>query len=268
MAPASPVTTLSSAITLPDVRRTEQVALLSGAITLPAVRRIEAEIGAGATTLVVDSGGGDEDAALELAAEIQRRKLTVVAVRTCFSACASYVLAASPAREVRGVTLIGFHHTSTALLLTAEARSSTPAPLLAQLRRRAAEERQLYQAAGLDLRLLTDPLYDLRPVCAWSSMETVLVGPSDWIPDQALLARYHYVIAGGAPASVSSFIQRYGAEVVTKPGDFRERDGQSFIQPESVQVRAVFEHLPDCPPQLQGLNPPGAEVDPAPGGGP
>lgn len=67
------------------------------------------------TTLVINSFGGSEDAALDIAAIIKARKLTVVVDGVCMSACAQYILTSASSGQIRPGSLVAFHTSSYAI---------------------------------------------------------------------------------------------------------------------------------------------------------
>src|SRR5690606_8760802 len=62
--------------------------------------------------LVIDSGGGDENAALDAAEVILARRLPVTVRGQCTSACANAIFAAGATRTIERAGFVSFHHSS------------------------------------------------------------------------------------------------------------------------------------------------------------
>lgn len=62
-----------------------------------------------ATTLYIDSGGGDVTSAIALADDLRKHGTRLVVVGKCFSACANYIFTGTVRKDVLPGSLIGIH---------------------------------------------------------------------------------------------------------------------------------------------------------------
>lgn len=146
--------------------------------------------------LVIDSGGGDENAALDAAEVILARRLPVTVRGQCTSACANAVFAAGATRTIERAGFVSFHHSSPVIEANYQKLNETVPDEIARGARRL---RALYAARGVDPGILECAaaqigLSDIQtqvtipgeatPRAAWLSRHSL------WLPHEATLRRY------------------------------------------------------------------------------
>jgi hypothetical protein len=228
----------------------------SGVLTPPVVQRIEASLQGRRKTLRIASSGGAVEAGLDLAEFISAHRIKVVANRFCFSACASYVLPASPWPTLDGPVLLGFHNTDSAMAaVMAARRSPRDAPLVARLEIQAKREQALYRKAGIDPALLYAPLADLKPLCSYVAgvagreVAGVKTGPKTmWSPDAATLTRYGLRLQVGEAASLAAVRARYDESWARhlSSTDLFAATGPGYSAMTLARATAVLAAMPAC----------------------
>jgi len=149
--------------------------LLEGACSVPASSAVylRGEINAGKVAaaldllrhspgnLVVTSAGGDPAAAMALGRALRDHNSTVTVRGYCLSACATYVLAGAKLIRIERGSLVGYHHTDTAIFSVLGAHLADPKPL----KSRADAELAFIREMGVSAELLQAPLAAMHPVC-------------------------------------------------------------------------------------------------------
>lgn len=218
---------------------------LRGAISEDSAERVIAEILATpGATLVVTSAGGVEDSAIRLGEAIRDSRTKVVARGYCLSACAYYILPASPEPVIEPDTLVGFHTNTPGMVDLIEA-AAPGSPLL--LRASATQFRAvaLYQSLGIDTRLFNDAIAMSGIECfRFERRSGEVVGATGdlrarvWMPTRAYLSLIGMKFADEWPASQSDaqvlINRRMRAGIVWRYG----APGQQDHLPGSV---------PECP---------------------
>lgn len=116
-----------------------------------------------AYTVIINSPGGENVAAIIVGKSVFLRKSHVIVDRLCLSACSSYILAASPYIYVRKDAIIGFHQTSTAIFENLRAAGR---PDLANYYENVSKlELSYVNLLGVSKEILTYPFAQIRPVC-------------------------------------------------------------------------------------------------------
>lgn len=146
--------------------------------------------------LVIDSGGGDENAALDAAEVILARRLPVTVRGQCTSACANAIFAAGATRTIERAGFVSFHHSSPVIEANYQTLNEAVPDEIARGARRL---RALYAARGADPGILACAaaqigLSDIQtqvtipgettPRAAWLSRHSL------WLPHEATLRRY------------------------------------------------------------------------------
>lgn len=145
---------------------------------------------------MIDSGGGDENAALDAAEVILARRLPVTVRGQCTSACANAVFAAGATRTIERAGFVSFHHSSPVIEANYQKLKEAVPDEIARGARRL---RALYAARGVDPGILACAaaqigLSDIQtqvtipgeatPRAAWLSRHSL------WLPHEATLRRY------------------------------------------------------------------------------
>lgn len=104
-------------------------------------------------TIVVQSGGGDVDAALQVGQEIHRRQLNIIVDGRCGSSCANYWFVAAAHKTVTEGSWVGFHGNPSSSLLYYDRRKFDQA-FLNSLAQFAQQERVFFQNLGVDIELV------------------------------------------------------------------------------------------------------------------
>ena len=68
-----------------------------------------ARYGTAIKTLVIDSGGGDTLAGMDIGEWVHEHGVTVVVDSVCFSSCANYIFTAAPNKTIREDAFVGWH---------------------------------------------------------------------------------------------------------------------------------------------------------------
>lgn len=155
----------------------------------------------------IDSFGGSEDIALEIASVIAANNLTVKVRRYCLSSCAMYILAAAKKVIVSEYAIVGFHVPSVGSyqILRRAAPESKFTHKIGQI---AKHTEQLYESAGKDISILRDAFYQSEIYCislhrtdGEVTSATGFFVVDVWIPDRASLAANGWKIEGFWPNS-------------------------------------------------------------------
>src|SRR5690606_33819865 len=133
--------------------------------------------------LVIDSGGGDENAALDAAEVILARRLPVTVRGQCTSACANAIFAAGATRTIERASFVSFHHSSRGI--EASYRTLTAA-VPAEIARGARRLRALCAARGADPGILACAAAQI----GLSDIQTQVTIPGETTPRAAWLSRH------------------------------------------------------------------------------
>ena len=109
--------------------------------------------------LVIDTFGGETRAGIKIGRLVHEYRLPVYVNDLCFSACAQWIVPASPKLYFREYSIIGLHHTQNSLNLIA------PYNVTPKLRELAMMEREYYTYLGVAHQYLYEPLQTLSPSC-------------------------------------------------------------------------------------------------------
>lgn len=230
----------------------------TGRINDAAVADIEKAILEGRSKLIITSPGGDPAPAIQLAFFIREHAVTVVAEKYCLSACASYVLPASPRPEVRPGTLLGFHNTMTGMYWATRSQDHDAAEkLFGDTMRR---EQELYHLLGLDPALLLTPMIQVGSSCA-AVVQNIRREPISafvrsrvlmYSPSKATLERFGYRFEGAVPETQDEITRTVSAALAGKESritwvfDYR---ADTPVGDVAVMQRQL-EALPWCPANL------------------
>ncbi|PZD75258.1 hypothetical protein C1752_00458 [Acaryochloris thomasi RCC1774] len=105
------------------------------------------------TTVVVQSGGGDTDTALQVGQEIHRRRLNIIVDGRCGSSCANYWFVAAAHKTVTKGSWVGFHGNPSSSLLYYDRRQFDQA-FLDSLAAFAQQESIFFKNLGVDIELV------------------------------------------------------------------------------------------------------------------
>jgi hypothetical protein len=169
----------------------------------------------GTKTVVVNSGGGDSIAAMEIGREIRKRNLQVVVQRACLAACAHFIFLAARERRVEPLSLVIFQTTASSmakLVATAPARERRAAEA-ALLPRKDAEDRFMREL-GIPHAILIEPQLQLHPGCYRFAQDRtgdleLSRAFSGWVPTREHLAQRSIRVSGYWPATQEEFARAY-----------------------------------------------------------
>ncbi len=131
----------------------EQTLRFVGQINRKTAARFNKIITPEITTVIVQSGGGDVDNALQVGQEIHRRQLNIIVDGRCGSSCANYWFVAAAHKTVREGSWVGFHGNPSSSLPYYNRRKFNQA-FLDSLTEFAQQERVFFQALGVDIALV------------------------------------------------------------------------------------------------------------------
>ncbi|MFZ6735190.1 hypothetical protein ACO0LG_24935 [Undibacterium sp. Ji42W] len=86
-----------------------KVLRMTGEIVDEDAKQIEEYLGTGIETIIVRSGGGSVVGALEIAKEINKRKINLIVDKYCLSSCANYLFIAAYKKSLLPESVLGFH---------------------------------------------------------------------------------------------------------------------------------------------------------------
>ena len=165
---------------------------LRGQNNASTVAQVRAAAERGVRRLIIQSSGGYREAGVELGEIVLQYEMDVAVDQYCFSACASFVFVAAKNRYVSPGGVVGFHKTSTAYERLAQIHGLQG--LGENVSERARRERALYEARGIDQKLLLDPFIATMPTCyqnavtrAGDERVEVRQRAAFWYPDLAYL---------------------------------------------------------------------------------
>lgn len=147
----------ASALLVSEAKRSSAVrpsseVVFDGPLTAEAVADLVARLRAPSVKhLIITSGGGDENAAMDVADVVSQRGLSVTVRGRCVSACANTILVAGSARRLENRAVVAFHHSSPVIEKNYIA-VHRPAP--ERIVTGAERVRALYREKGVNLALL------------------------------------------------------------------------------------------------------------------
>jgi len=116
-----------------------------------AARAIELLQDGAVTRLVITSGGGQVDAAIDLALAVHARQLDVEVPTACLSSCANYVLPAARRKLLGRPGAVAWHgNMAHVLYLVQTGQGTWSGPEVEDARRLATREAALYASLGVD----------------------------------------------------------------------------------------------------------------------
>ena len=124
-----------------------------GQIDAQTARKFNQMITPEITTIVVQSGGGDTDTALQVGQEIHKRQLDIIVEGRCGSSCANYWFVAAVNKTVGKGSWVGFHGNPTSSLPYYDRRKFDQA-FLDSLAKFAQQERAFFQTLGVNIELV------------------------------------------------------------------------------------------------------------------
>ncbi|AYV48593.1 hypothetical protein CFHF_19755 [Caulobacter flavus] len=126
-----------------------------GELNEESVAHISAQLVKG-DTLIINSGGGEQKSAIKLGNDIVDKGVTVSVNKRCHSACALFVFAPAPSKEIMRGSYVWFHNSPAfwSAALAASPRKISPA-MAAAIRSNDASARALLKRAGVDWSVMT-----------------------------------------------------------------------------------------------------------------
>lgn len=179
---------------------------VSGPTNAAFVEDLKRQVTPATRTVVVESSGGEEAAAIEAGEFILSRGLSVRVDRYCLSACALYVLAGAKDVELSAQALVGFHTPAlgAAQLLQSAVPGSEPYKRIDAVARRSVD---LYVRAKKSPKILLDAFYAADVDCLLlvkreGVLETARTrGRVDvWVPARSSLEDKGWVLKGSWPS--------------------------------------------------------------------
>jgi hypothetical protein len=202
-------------------------------------------------SLVVNSFGGEELAAIRIGEEIVRRDITLVVDGACMSACADYLFLPARHRKVAPYSLVAFHHTSVSLLamIPPDARANVAGyNKVAQLR-----AERFFADRKLPLSLLLEPQIAVRTRC-YTLLKGKTPGQAEiayqsefvaWMPSRDYLKDSGIAFEGYWPETLDDFHTSW-ERLFPKGGKGRLAIGiHSHLLSESA-LRADLQKIPLC----------------------
>lgn len=194
----------------------------------------------GITTFYVNSRGGRESLALQIAEAIESHKVSVVVDGACLSACSQYLLAAARRVTIRPGSMVSFHLNSYGLLKT-HGFDRTRLSNVAEIEGNAKAAEALYRRHGLNPVFLADITSAMRPTCfAYQAGGTRLFGEVDaWVPTMAELKAYGFKFEGFWPTSPVDYSKLSST--------FYDRSSRVYFGPLSGVKRSGDPDVGSCP---------------------
>jgi ATP-dependent protease ClpP protease subunit len=215
------------------VKKEGDTIYFSGTISQEAADAIVERASAEVHTLVVNSDGGDETAAIQIGNLVAQRGLTVVVDDKCHSACAQYVFVAAARKEISATGVVSCHHNSVGISEdTPRWLSGTALSRIGTVRIAASS---LYQMAGVSLDFARACMTAVVPLCycSKSGEDYIKTGYSVWIPTRRDFAKFGIAEVVGAPETV---------EAAAKIGAAKGLDASTA----SSSAFALLEDIPLC----------------------
>lgn len=101
--------------------------------------------------VLIASGGGLVEPALNIASEIRDRRLDVEVVGNCFSSCANYIFPAGARRTISGLGVVAWHGNMSHLLhMHSTGKKQIDAKEISEVRRLAGMENDFFNRIGMD----------------------------------------------------------------------------------------------------------------------
>ena len=182
--------------------------------------------------LVIDSGGGDENAALDAAEVILARRLPVTVRGQCTSACANAVFAAGATRTIERAGFVSFHHSSPVIEANYQTLNEAVPDEIARGARRL---RALYAARGADPGILACAAAQI----GLSDIQTQVTIPGEATPRAAWLSRHSLWLPHEAT------LRRYGLDFTRWGRPPSRRDVLARLRPPNPRA-VVFGGAGDC----------------------
>lgn len=192
----------------------------SGAITKRAVYELTAALDQRPSAkLVINSYGGEEEAALELSRYIRQKRLDVDVVGVCMSACAQYVLPSARRVRITSGSFVAFHISSYAVHNWASRRNVQHArqhALSSETERAAIQTATLLADRRAALQMLETSLVAISPQCfrrgvhGRSELRTTA---AFFVPTRIQLEKLGFVVPEDWPASLQD-VARYSGKYI------------------------------------------------------
>lgn len=182
--------------------------------------------------LIISSGGGDDNAALDVAEVMMARRLPVTVRGQCASACANAIFVAGSTRTIERAGFLSLHHSSP----TVEANyRAVNQPVPDDIARGAARMRALYARQGVDLALLDCAAAQV----GLSTIQSQVQIPGETAPRPAWRARYALWIPHEAT------LYRFGVNFTRWGRPPGRRDILALLRPPDRRA-IVFGRATDC----------------------
>ncbi|MFM8938459.1 MAG: hypothetical protein ACKOEY_00240 [Phenylobacterium sp.] len=164
-------------------------------------------LGQNVDTVEIDSFGGIEEIALEIASVVAANNLTVKVRRYCLSSCAMYILAAARKVIVSEYAIVGFHVPSVGNYQVMR-RAAPESKFTHKIGQIAKNTEQLYESVGKDISILRDAFIQSEIYCislhrtdGEVTSATGFFVVDVWTPDRASLAANGWEVEGFWPSS-------------------------------------------------------------------
>lgn len=223
--PVQPHDPTSAPPSASGVSRIGDAIALRGAITPQMARDFLFALRSGRTkTVIVRSGGGDDQSAMTIGWAIHSRRLPLIVQNACMSACAHFIFVAASQRLVRPNSLVMFHNDHASIAAMADDnKSSSTMSYIVSVDKLATEEKEYYHKLGVPIALLLEPQIEIRTQCfVYAHSPSGEVSDVDfkapyigWIPRQDLLTNSGILVKGFWPTSLPELERAFS--VVFKP---------------------------------------------------
>jgi len=178
----------------------------SGYINEQSIAPIIHAIQEGANELIVDSIGGEEDAAIKLAHIIHANNVNITVDGVCMSACAFYLFPASQTRTIKPNSLVTFHNNSYSAVHLLNVNTLFK-DLKLDIKTTSEDAKALYNKLGISAEVFNDAQKVLGAVCfeadSFNAEENigVLMGYEVWVPTKQYMMKNGYDFQGYWPNS-------------------------------------------------------------------
>ena len=198
--------------------------------------------------LIVNSFGGDETSALQIAQQIRQRHIDIVVDGVCAGACASYIFVAGINRTLQPDSAVIFSDTSSSLI---DLGAQDLKPGLSGYRDNDRQARQLYQLAGVDPTLLLQPQIEMATSCYGApSLPGTPISYSSrfsgWVPTLDYLNAIGVRIGGHWPTTPDDFQRMWRKNFVGAHRRGSIAIGRNVQRAIASQAAAELHRIPRC----------------------
>ena len=154
-------------------------------------------------TFKVNSLGGDESAALDLAEFLLKRNTTIIVDGACTSACAFYLLAASQKVIIQKNSLVSFHTNSVFLDKYFKSTGLLGGAVNSTILENSKRASLLYSQQNLNEALFSDSFVTVEPICVSIGQLTnnIKIKYAVWVPTREYMKFIGFNISGYWPES-------------------------------------------------------------------